>query len=336
MTSNVDRISFALRDLVATDINNGTIAGKKAGGFIPLADVPDLVWKNLPSAVKGGRDTAFRTGPEHTTHFADADQPRPSDQKTIRELCMQDPANVNVAVWQEYYTSLGHTDPGDRGLLPFRVWQFFDEMVAAIKAKNLTRYVAAAGLVAHYVGDACQPLHGSYLADGLPDGTGSGVHSAYESTMVDRHDTDILTALTTALKNADPHPTVTTGQQVAVEIVNLMDRSAKAIDPKTLVLAYAAVAMKKGDSSVKVTDALWAQFGQQTVGLFADGALTLAMVWQSAWNAAKGDTKLRATTDVSAIATGALQALYEDPGFVPSLDLDHIGTVLQSSARKES
>ncbi|WP_443069984.1 S1/P1 Nuclease [Subtercola sp. YIM 133946] len=136
MSNNVDRISFALRDLDATDINSGTIAGKKAGGFIPLADVPDLVWKNLPSAVKGGRDTAFRTGPEHPTHFADAVQPRPSDQKTIRELCMEDPANGNVVVWQEYYTSLGHTDPSDRGLLPFRVWQFFDEMVAALKPKT--------------------------------------------------------------------------------------------------------------------------------------------------------------------------------------------------------
>ncbi|MEF2978105.1 hypothetical protein [Subtercola sp. YIM 133946] len=154
--------------------------------------------------------------------------------------------------------------------------------------------------------------------------------------MVDRHDTDILTALTTTLKNADAHPTVTSGQQVAVEIVHLMDRSAKTIDPKTLVLAYAAVAMKKGDSTVKVTDALWAQFGQQTVGLFADGALTLAMVWQSAWDAAKGDTKIAATTDVGAIDTGSLQALYEDPGFVPSLDLDHIGTALQSSTRKKA
>ena len=70
---------------------------------------------------------------------------------------------------------------------------------------NVNRYLCAAGLLAHYVGDACQPLHGSMLADGYKDrpttqtvnhrdGTteeveshlGAGVHSAYETAMIDR------------------------------------------------------------------------------------------------------------------------------------------------------
>ncbi|MFP3671016.1 hypothetical protein SB717_38690, partial [Priestia sp. SIMBA_032] len=80
---------------------------------------------------KGGLDTAFRTGPEHPTHFADIDEPL--DGTTLRERCVADPANVSVSVWQDYYTRLGHTQPDKRGLLPFRVWQFFEEMVAAIQ-----------------------------------------------------------------------------------------------------------------------------------------------------------------------------------------------------------
>jgi hypothetical protein len=82
------------------------------------------------------------------------------------------------------------------------VWQFFDAMVDAARDKNVNRYLCAAGLLAHYVGDACQPLHGSVLADGFADqpttvtvhhrdGTdeekpshvGAGVHSALMSAV---------------------------------------------------------------------------------------------------------------------------------------------------------
>lgn len=40
-------------------------------------------------------------------------------------------------------------------------------MFDAVKAGDLASYAAAAGLVAHYVGDASQPLHGSHVSDGI-------------------------------------------------------------------------------------------------------------------------------------------------------------------------
>jgi len=107
-----------------------------------------------------------------------------------------------------------------------------------------------------------------------------------------------------------------------------MDRSAKAIDPHTLVMAYAAVAKKAGDASVAVTDALWRQFGDSTIGLLVDGALTLAMIWQSAWKVAGGDSAFSAA-QLAALDRPVLQRLYEDPGYVPSLVLDDIGPVLK-------
>ena len=54
------------------------------------------------------------------------------------------------------------------GLLPFRVWQYFDALEKFARKKDVERFVAAAGTLAHYVGDACQPLHGSMYADGDP------------------------------------------------------------------------------------------------------------------------------------------------------------------------
>src|SRR5690242_18862896 len=76
------------------------------------------------------------------------------------------------------------------------------------------KFVCAAGVLTHYIGDACQPLHISYLHDGDPkrpfaytfkrgkkEGqseerpSGQGVHSAYEDGMVNEHREEILDGL---------------------------------------------------------------------------------------------------------------------------------------------
>jgi hypothetical protein len=329
LQANTDRVSFALEHLDHTTIDDRTRAAEKAGTFMPLADVPDLIWKNVPSRVAGGRDTGPNQGPEHPCHFADIDEPRPSDGKTLREICIADPANVAVPVWQEYYSSLGHAASASRGLLPFRVWQFFDAMADAVRHRDVDAYLAAAGLVAHYVGDASQPLHGSFLSNGVPGaGHRTGVHSAYESTMVDRHDADILQGLLAQLKTGDAPASVTTGGEAAVAVVELMDRTAARIAPRDLVDAYTAVAAHDGDASAAVTDALWARFGTATVANLADSVRVLAMVWESAWTSAGGDTAIEAA-DLVARPVATLQKLYQDPGFVPSLDLDHVGSALR-------
>jgi hypothetical protein len=59
--------------------------------------------------------------------------------------------------------------PEHRGLLPFRVWQLFDAMVEFASTGQADKFVCAAGVLTHYVGDACQPLHISFLHDGDPN-----------------------------------------------------------------------------------------------------------------------------------------------------------------------
>ncbi len=75
LTANADLISLPHDDLRQTPKNKDLIAS----GFVALADVPDIVWKNYPSphlnrkgvdiGVVGGRDTQSSgmrsTGPEH-------------------------------------------------------------------------------------------------------------------------------------------------------------------------------------------------------------------------------------------------------------------------------
>lgn len=337
MRNNLDRIGFQLSALDPGDIDAATGKLSQNPRFVPLADVPDLVWKNLPTKVVGGRDTSYNRGPEHPTHYADIDEPRSTDGKTLRQLCMADLSRVSVEVWQEFYTAAGHTASADRGLLPFRVWQFFDEMVDAVAAGDVARFVCAAGVVSHYVGDAAQPLHGSYLADGFPatptaPASGQGVHSAYESSMVDMFSAEIADGLRAALahRGAEQLPIVT-GQDAAIAVVRLMDRTARTIKPVDLVTAFAETQVGKASSGPSVTHAvlqtLWDRFGNATVKVMSDGTRTLAAIWEAAFRQGRGTTTIAAGS-TKAVDTATLRALYEDPDFVRSLDLDHIGSVL--------
>jgi hypothetical protein len=345
---NIDRISFHVGELDSDSIAAALKEARDNNDFVPLADVPDLVWKAMASKKEGGRDTAFAgpgrsTGPEHPTHYADIDEVRASDGKSLRELCIANNANVDVDIWRQFYDDAGRTQQHERGLLPFRVWQFFDAMVDAAKAKDVTSFLCAAGLVSHYVGDACQPLHGSKLADGYadqvttvvkhhrdkPDTTekshvGAGVHSSYETAMVDRYSDDLREGLATAVGRSPNRRFFQSGREVAVAVVQLMDRSARRIPPIKLVDAFIAAGETK---TVAVYDELWRQFGAATIDVMADGARVLAQVWESAWLAGNGETIAQAK--LKPIDKKALMKLYRDPDFVPSLDIDHIKPALR-------
>jgi hypothetical protein len=162
MKANQEIVSYPLASIQSkTKINiNGP------DGFVRLADVPDRIWAH-GKTIRGGADKP--------NHFADMDQPDPGNgNKTLLQLC-KDENNIDPNFWLGYYARVGDTE---RGLLPFRVWQFFDEMVDAANHKDATRFVAAAGICAHYVGDACQPLHISYMFNGEPNANGNALRSA--------------------------------------------------------------------------------------------------------------------------------------------------------------
>ena len=120
-------------------------------------------------------------------------------------------------------------------------------------------------------------------------------------------------------------PFVTSGHGSAVAIVELMDRAAGRVDPAALVDTYAAT---PGGKSKAVTSVLWEAFGEGTIGTLCDGAVTLAMIWESAWKKGLGEQRFT-SAEMVAINKNSLRAKYEKPSFVPSLDLDHIQPVLK-------
>jgi len=328
LSANRERISFVPDQLSADQIR----VKLAQGDFVELADVPDLVWKKVPGRVPGGRDVTTNTGPEHPNHYADIDRPG-ADGRTLRGICLADKSQVAVTAWQAFYDGINETDPRSRGLLPLRVWQVFDAIVAALQAGDIARAVCAMGIVSHYIGDACQPLHGSMLSDGYRNRAaagakgwpGRGVHSTFEDKMVDRFSAPLLAAIGPAAKGGAGGmvPPIASGQDAAFAVVTLMDFSARTIPPSELCDRYIELG---GGTSKPVVQGLWDTFGDRTATLMGAGANTLAATWEAAL-AASGTMLPTPET----FSEQALAAIYQDPAFVPSFTLDDIGPHLSAT-----
>jgi hypothetical protein len=322
---NQDRISFKPDDI--------TVAVDKVTtpGFVPLADVPDKVWK------KAKTDTTKygRKGLENPNHYADMDFKGP-DGKTLDDLT-KTADDLDPQTWRDYYHNVGWNAVSERGLLPFRVWQIYKAMVG-YAASDLARFVAAAGVLAHYVGDACQPLHSSYLDDGdpnrNPDGTpaatplghgkgfGGGVHVAYEDNMVNAASVDQLIPGVKAAIGTGSHklPLITTGRNAGFAIVKLMRSSRSKLGPMKLVEAYGALVIAKTQN--QAPSALWQKFGKQTIARMTEGCRVLAMLWDSAWVEGHG------AGTAEAIKPSRLKQIYDSQSFVPSVALGQIDQYL--------
>jgi len=352
LQANRDNITFELDTLASTTSRDLL----KDADFVPLADVADEVWKKFTSQ-PGGRDVRSSgagrtTGPEHPNHYADVDFPY-RDGKSLRTLCLEAPDTFfTPAAFTAYYQWLeqnqpalggSKADPFKQGLLPFRVWQIFQEMVrfgATVGAVD--RFVAAAGIVAHYLGDACQPLHGSVYADGDPSRTksvvhpvsgktdegisyASGVHACYETAMIDRHKSGLFEAIgtqTAAFAGGHGQPLYGTGRDAGLATIALMDEAASQVPPLSICDAFERLGAK---STVAVQDGLYEEFGAATADIMARGARALACFWDSAWKAANAGA-LGHSLDL--VEQERIKTCYQDRGFLTSLTLAQIAEVL--------
>jgi len=219
LVANRERIGVADGELERKDLP------KMGDSFVPLADVPDLVWKS--------------NRVEHPQHFANMDQPGEGafQGKTLLELT-QDPANLDVRVWNAFYEALD-VDVTHRGSLPFRVWQLYDEMVACVARKDTARFLATAGALAHYVGDACQPLHVSQWHHGRNERE-KPVHSIYEDGMLQLRVVDFLQGLNAGLDGKRVSGTVEGGRGAAELMVDLMRATFETLSPLEIIEAFNA------------------------------------------------------------------------------------------------
>ena len=367
MRANAALLSFDLARVDERGFDKSVGQISASDGFLPLADVPDEIWKKLPKNLggrTGGRDTSGGTGrsdgPEHPTHYADIDAHYPPHEQNLRELCRSDPDTyLTVPAWLTYYDALRrqaqashdsaaaaqYANKLKQGLLPFRLWQFFDAMVGFAKEGDVLRFLAAAGIAAHYMGDASQPLHGSILADGdksregsgadpetgRPLPYGSGVHSAFETNMISRHAPDLLGRIHAELAAPAPlPPRCTSGAEMARAAIELMHDVATTLPPENIIEAFVEAG---GTSRVAVLDAMYASLATPTAQVMASGARYLAMLWDSAWLTGAG-FRIQKEQLIGQDPL-ALRSVYIDANFIPSHTLDEMSDVLRLSPSSE-
>jgi hypothetical protein len=269
--------------------------------------VADLVWRATRK-----KDAA--------NHFADMDQEGhgPFAGKTLLELWFKVPTSRTPQEWTQFYDSLTTTPAAKRipdkhrGALPFRVAQIYDEMVRFVRARDVVKFVGAAGLLAHYVGDACQPLHVSHLHHGRPDHPEEDeVHSVYETKMVDQRAAELIHGVNATLKRGGRLlPKFTGGAGAAHATVELMRATLKLIDPLEVIEAYNA---EQGRARI---DHMWDTLGPRTIRTIANGSRTLATIWQSAWVEGGGNTI--ASKKLAPVSKASLRKLYTTATFLPS------------------
>jgi hypothetical protein len=268
--------------------------------FVPLADVPDYVWRTYRKK-------------DEANHFADMDEPGRGEfkGKTLLKLT-EKPENVSITLWNRFYDSINTNYK--RGALPFRVWQIYTEMVKFAKRRDINRFVCAAGILAHYVGDACQPLHVSYLHHGEKNRGEEKVHSYYESEMVDRRAGNIIAGVNAELKGRSAKPEINGGKEAAISVIELMRSTFETLPPPDIIKAYRD--SQNGDGRM---EKFFSEVGERTMKCMAKGCLRLASIWESAWREGKGQDISK--NKLVRVPKEDLMRLYNDDKFLEAFRL---------------
>ena len=312
MMANRENIGYTDDDL----LDENVVAGKFTHDFVPLADVADIIWRSTRHA-------------HESNHFADIDERHPQvfDNKSLLELCLADPdTNLDIDTWIAFDTQMDAIDPifktdknGRKtlrprdGALPFRVWQMYKLLVEAAADQDVVEFVALAGTMAHYVGDACQPLHVSFLHHGR-DSSEAGVHSDYETTMIDRKRVELFKGINKIKKRVVQADLLSAApKEAAQRVITLMNETVKRLPPLTVVDVWA------GESGRGKYDRMWDALGAKTIKNIAQGCYTLAVLWESAWRAGNGTAI--AQGKLRAIDPADLQKRYNNKAFAPSYKL---------------
>lgn len=320
LVANIDNLSYR------SDAQLDLATHLQAREFVPLSDVPDVVWKTNINRVKPEVTRAM----ENWNHYADIDLPG-ADGQTLMGNYQADEDSLNHGAWLSFYQNAppptaSTARSNNQGALPFRVWQIVAQIIEFARNGDGASLLTAAGCLAHYVGDACQPLHSSQHSDGL-NGATTGVHSTYEDNMVNAHADDIANGIGDAIKALTFTPrAISSPRDAAKATMDLMIYAQTTLPPETICRTYDDVrpGAKSATNNPAVLDALWEKCGEQTVEIIAAGAVTLGAIWAAAWKLS-GASDDSPWLDTHFDGTSDLMPIYEDKAFLRSLHLAYLG-----------
>lgn len=138
------------------------------------------IWQQLLEQHASDADTRKSTDPsEEPKHYIDIDNY---------------PEFVSTGQISQDFDSLvaihGYTFVMDQGILPWAIIAAYDSLTQAFLRRDWNKAVLFASDLGHYVGDAHMPLHLTRNYNGQYTGQ-SGIHSRYESSMINRYYTQI-------------------------------------------------------------------------------------------------------------------------------------------------
>lgn len=159
----------------------------------------------------------------------------------------------------------------DEGILPWSTLATYDSLKAAFSRGNWNQSALFAADLGHYVGDGHMPLHITRNFDGQYTGQ-SGVHSRYESKMINRYVDQIL---------YDPDPAVLI-QDVRGFIFSYLYYNYQYKDSVLLADDYSFV-VNGSYTAYNFSDTLWSKTGYFTIPLFSHASYALASLIYTAW-----------------------------------------------------
>lgn len=315
------------------DLKQGSAFRAGRDGFVPLADVPDYVW------------TQTRKSTEGVQHFADIDIYDINGGPSLLQQCVANPNNMAASAWKVYFDGFAAKGVGpDSGCLPLRVWQIWEAMCDYLREQDMIRFVAAAGALAHYVADASQPFHCSYLHHGVPpmmkvggrkypypkdsaemkafkESSEAKIHSIYDEGIFEVEAEAMLQGLNNAPRRAGKLLSITSGHDAAVAVISMMDVVQKRLTPMDII--------KADDPSLRPKErstALWnkPKIRNAAMASLIDSLQLLTALWSSAWKTGGGNSVPE--NELQQFSQPKLEAIYRDSKFLPSMTLDKMAS----------
>ncbi|HEX7843207.1 MAG TPA: hypothetical protein VF469_37305 [Kofleriaceae bacterium] len=244
-------------------------------------------------------------------HYTDMDLPTQTPEFAGRSLVeiWRDQALVTKDVLKRYLD--GITMPGGKpkpvSSLPFRAAYVWKSAVEFLQAGDVERFVAAIGVLAHYIEDASCALHGSFNYDGdttAPDYNRlKGIHHKYDD-IVDKAQGDVADELLGRLDDFVP-------DHGAIQTPGDMARAAAALQCATFdILAPEELFQIYRDHDYKLR---WADVAERAERSIVGSLKLMAQAIESAWAQGGG-----AAVEPFEVKRGRLEELCLDESFLPS------------------
>ena len=161
------------------------------------------------------------------------------------------------------------------GILPWATVWALDSLTAQMRRGDWTKAYQTAADIGHYVGDGHQPLHCTVNYDGYQTGN-AGIHSRYETSMIDLFQTSLVVTVDSVRYIADPYSYLLNSEIHARSFVDSIMHADNAAKTESGWNG-------SGSPPTAYYNSLWQHTQRFTLQLIQEATTDLASLWYTAW-----------------------------------------------------